>query len=164
MSGWTIITVRGKHAADYPYTHHDWEHDRTQATYDITATFEEDRRVRVWDTYSHDHAYALLNCERYDWEFAESLFEDYEDLIDDAVVLGWNDTTDSGCARYYSRPDLGQWAMQYEETDPRKGERACAVMHAQYGIYAQNPFHNPTGRRDGDHLSNGNVQGGCLDD
>jgi len=163
MSGWTVITVRGKHAANYPYTHDDWDHDRTQATYDITATFDDDRRVRAWDTYNHNHVYALLNCGRYEWDFAESLFEDYAELIDDAVVLGWNDTTDSGCARYYTRPDLGQWAMQYEETEPRKGERACAVMYAQYGIHAQNPFHNPVGRRSDRHLDNGNVQGECLE-
>lgn len=158
MSGWTIITVRGKEAQDYDYTHNDWEGDRSQATHDIAATFDEDDRVRAWESYSYDHVYALLNCSRYDWGFAESFFEDYAKLIDDAVVLGWNDTTDTGCARYYSRPDLGQWEHQYKEQDPYYGERACAVMYAQHGIYAQNPFHNPASEYNARHLDNGNVQ------
>jgi len=162
MSGWTVITVRGKTAENYAYTHHDWEGDRSQATHDIVATFDADSRVRAWESYGN-HAYALLACKRYDWEFAESLYGNYGELIDDAVTLGWNDTTDSGAARYYSRPDLGQWEMQYEESGPRKGERACAVMFAQYGINAKNPFHNPVGRRNDKHIENGNVKEDCLE-
>lgn len=162
MSGWTIITVRGKEAQDYDYTHHDWEHDRSQAGYDLAATFEEDNRVRAWET-KGSHVYALLACSRYDWEFAESLFEDYEELIDDAVVLGWNDTTDTGCARYYRRPELGNWTHQFEEERPEKGERACAVMYAQHGIRAENPFHNVAGRRNDRFLDNGNVQDSVLE-
>lgn len=157
MSGWTIITVRGKNADSYPYTHHDWEHDRSQATYDLAATFNEDSRIRNWETHE-GHVYALLACGRYEWQYAEDLFEDYEDLIDDAVVLGWNDTTDSGCARYYPRPDLGKWTHQFEEDSPEKGERACAVMYAQHGIHARSPFQNEVGRRNERCLENGNVQ------
>lgn len=157
MSGWTIVTVRGKYTNNYELSEKDWEHDRSVATEDIAATFEEDSRVHEWTSYGHDHVYALLSCGRYEWEFAESLFEDYEKLIDDAVVLGWNDTTDTGCARYYPRPDLGQWNHQYEEeTNGEKGERACAVMYAKHGIAAKNPFHNHTGRFD-DTLADGAV-------
>lgn len=156
MSGWTIITVRGKPASDYDYTHKDYDNDRSYANYDLAATFAEDSRIRAWTTGS-GHVYALLACGRYDWGFAEALFEDYDEMIDDAVVLGWNDTTDSGCARYYPRPYLGEWQSQYED-EYQKGERACAVMYAQHGIHARNPFHNQAGRRDDRYQENGNVR------
>lgn len=163
MSGWTLITVRGKPASEYELTDQDWDNDRGEATHDIAATFEEDDRVRAWENYSYDHVYALLMCSRYNWEFAEEFLSDYGKMVDDAVVLGWNDTTDSGCARYYERPDLGQWSNQYEETEPHKGERACAVMYAQHGIYAQNPFHNNTGGHWREkHLDSGTVQESAI--
>jgi hypothetical protein len=53
---------------------------------------------------------------------------------------------------------LGQSTHAYEEDDPEYGERACAVMYAQHGIYAQNPFHNHCGDWNEKHLDNGNVQ------
>lgn len=154
MSGWTILTVRGKQAKDYAYTRDD-THDRWDATSDIVATMDDDRRVRSWTTWS-GHVYAYLGCSRYDFEFAESLMEDYGEMIDDAVVLGANDTTDQGCARYYPRPDLGIWSDQYEERDHGAvGEEALCVINARHGIIARDPFHNNPGRLDDRYLESG---------
>lgn len=162
MSGWTIITVRGRVAQEYEKTRKDWENDRSYATEDIAATFDQDDRIRAWECVGYDHVSALLSCGRYDWKFAESLLQDYGGLVDDAVVLGWNDTTDTGCARYYPRADLANWTHQFEEEEPHKGERALAVMYAQYGINASNPFHGDSGRWSERHAENGAVQNDCL--
>ena len=161
MSGWTILTVRGKESKDYDYSRWD-ERDRWHAAADIVATMEEDSRVRKWTTWD-GHVYAYLNTGRYDWEFAESLLEDYGEMVDDAVVLGANDTTDTGCARYYPRADLGRWTDQYEETQGHDGyyvgELALSVMNARHGIIARDPFHNTSGRLDDRYLDDGTVRG-----
>lgn len=144
MSGWTVITVRGKESKNYEYSRFD-DTDPYHATSDITATMEEDGRVRQWTTWA-GHVYAYLSCGRYDWEFAEDLLEDYSEMVRDAVVLGANDTTDTGCARYYHRPDLRKYKHQYEETQGddgcQVGEIALSVMNAHHGIVSRDPFHN----------------------
>lgn len=141
MSGWTILTVRGRPSKDYERAEYE-SGDRYQATADLTATFEEDSRVRGWTTWK-SHVYAYLECSRYNFEFAELLMEDYSYMIDDAVVLGANDTSDQGTARYYSRPDLKMWTDQYEETEHGYvGELALSVMNARHNIIARDPWHN----------------------
>ena len=157
MSGWTILTVRGEKAKDYEYTRED-THDRWDATADIVATMDDDDRVRHWTTWS-GHVYAYLNCSRYNWEFAENLLEEYGEMIDDAVVLGANDTTDTGCARYYPRPDLGRWMDQYEEDQGEDGynvgELALCVINSRHGIVSRDPFHNESGRLDDQYKEGG---------
>jgi len=154
VSGWTILTVRGREARDYEYTRQD-NHDRWDATSDIAATMEVDERVRRWTTWS-GHVGAYLNCSRYDFGFAENLLEEYGEMIDDAVVLGANDTSDQGTARYYPRPDLGMWIDQYEEYDHGDvGELALAVLTARHGIIARDPWHNTCGRLDDRYLEKG---------
>jgi len=160
MSGWTIITVRGKKATDYDYTREN-NHDRFDATSDIVATMDQDDRVRKWTNWS-SHVYAYLNCSRYDFDFAESLFEDYGEMIEDAVVLGANDTTDTGVARYYDRPDLGQYIHEYEESQSEDGcyvgEIALQVVGGRHSIVARDPFHNQCGRNDGWYNDSGQVR------
>lgn len=157
MSGWTVVTLRGKEAKDYEYTR-DENHDRWDATADITATAEDDDRVRRWTTWN-SHVYLYLNGSRYDWERAEDLFEEYGAMVDDAVVLGANDTTDTGCARYYPRPDLGKWTDQYEESQSLDGyyvgELALCVINSRHGIVARDPFHNESGLLDERYLDMG---------
>jgi hypothetical protein len=157
MSGWTVITVRGKEAHDYEYTRCD-STDPWDATSDVVATMEDDERVHRWTTWS-GHVYAYLACSRYDFEFAEEMLEDYGEMVEDAVVLGANDTSDQGTARYYPRPDLGMWTDQYEESDHGMvGERALRVIAARHGIIARDPFHNRTGRIDNIYLDSGVVR------
>lgn len=139
MSGWTMVAVRGCKANNYKLTRKDIS-SREYATHDIAASFEEDSRVGSIVVHKWSTVYALLNCGRYGYEFAEQLMEDYGVAIDDAAVLGWNDTTDTGCVRYYDRPELGRYVMEYEETDPHHGEKAMAVVRGQYGIPAKNVF------------------------
>lgn len=162
MSGWTIITVRGKQNEDYEFTEYD-DSGRYEATSDIVATMEADDRVHKWTTWK-SHVYAYLACSRYDFEFAEDLFEDYTELIDDAVVLGANDTTDTGMARYYDRPDLGQYIHEYEESQGQDGynvgELALMVVGAKNGIICRDPFHNNCDEFGADErrLENGEAQ------
>lgn len=154
MSGWTILTVRGKEAKDYDLTECDYR-DRWDATCDIAAKMDTDDRILKWTTWS-SHVYAYLQCARYDFEFAEELLEEYGHMVDDAVVLGANDTSDSGMARYYDNPELGQWSDQFEETEyGNVGELALCVINARHSIVARDPFHNRSGLLDDRYLEKG---------
>lgn len=159
MSGWTVVTFRGRESQDYEKSRHD-DTDPWRATSDIVATMDEDSRVRNWGVWK-GHVYAYLNCERYDWEFAENLLSDYERMVDDAVVLGANDTTDTGEARYYPSPDRG-WTDNYHETQREDGcfvgELALCVINSRHGIMARDPFHNEGGMIDDRYLDDGHVQ------
>lgn len=156
MSGWTILTVRGKEAKDYEYSRDD-NTDPWDATADIVATMADDRRVRAWTTWSGSgHVYAYLNSESYDFEFAEGLLQDYSEMVRDAVVLGANNTTDQGMARYYPDPESARWTDSYEEIEEGMvGEQALAVMTSRHGIAARDPFHNECGQLDESYESNG---------
>lgn len=144
MSGWTVVTFRGKENQEYDYSRYD-DTCRGHARSDIAATMAEDDRVREFTVGERGHVYAYLACGRYDWDFAEDLMEDYAEMLDDAVVLGANDTTDTGCARYYERPDLGKWYDQYEESQSADGtfvgEFALRVISARHTILARDPFY-----------------------
>ena len=159
MSGWTIVTFRGKESQNYDQCRYN-NTDPWKATSDIAATMEEDGRVRNWTIWS-GHVYAYLNCQRYDWEFAEELMCEYESMIDDAVVLGANDTTDIGTAKYYPNPN-GNWTDNYHETQSEDGcfvgEEALCVINARHGIMARDPFHNKSGSLDDSYLNDGIVQ------
>ena len=154
MSGWTILTVRAKESKDYAYARED-NADPWAATSDIVATMDADDRVTRW-TAASPHVYAYLNCGRYDFAFAEKLLEDYGHMLEDAVVLGANDTSDQGTARYYPRPDLGMWTDQYEEFEHgHVGEKALRVIGARHGIIARDPWHNEVGRLDDNYVDQG---------
>ena len=153
MSSWTVLTVRGRRAEDYERTRED-NHDRWDATADIAATMDDDHRVRRFTTWK-GHVYAYLNCESYEDEPVESLLEDYAPMVDDAVVLYANDTTDVGKTSYYPDP-AGGWVDRYRETGERHvGERALAIMTSRRGIVARDPFHNECGRLDSRYLGDG---------
>lgn len=159
MSGWTVLTVRGRSADHYEYTRAD-NSDPWDATADIAATMKEDKRVRKWTTWS-GHVYAYLNSGRYDWDYAEELLDDYAAMVRDAVVLGANDTTDTGTARYYEKPDAPH-KDEYQETQGGDGtyvgEVALAVIGGRHGIVARDPFHNRSGRLDERYLEDGVVR------
>lgn len=151
MSGWTILTVRGRASEHYDYTESD-NHDTWATTSDIVATMDEDNRIRRWTVWS-GHVYAYLNASRYDWDAAEQLLADYQDMVEDAVVLAANDTTDIGTARYYPvRNGTGVHTDEYKETQSGDGcyvgEIALAIMTARHGIVARDPFHNRAGQID----------------
>ena len=156
MSGWTILTVRGREAKDYDYTRED-SSDPWDAVSDIVATMDADDRVRRWTTWS-GHVYAYLNCSRYDFEFAEALLESYAVMVADAVVLGANNTSDTGRARYYPHPEQDH-TDDYQETQAEDGtyvgELALCVMNARHGIVARDPFHNECGSVDAYYLGQG---------
>lgn len=158
MSGWTILTVRGRISEDYEYVKHN-DMDPFSATADIVATMERDDRIRLWTTWS-GHVYAYLNGKRYAWGLAEDLLEDYQDMVSDAVVLGANDTTDTGEARYYDK-NL-KCIDSYEETHGKDGtnvgEVALAHMTANHGIVARDPFHNSCGSLDDKYLNDGTTR------
>lgn len=161
MSGWTVITVRGRESSEYERSRYD-DGDRWQATSDLVATFDEDRRIRQWTTHS-GHVYGYLNTGRYEFGYAEELLEDYSKMIDDAVVLGANDTSDTGTAKYYT---IDRWGT--DDTTPRDvyresqaedgtlvGEKALAIMFARHNIDARDPFHNEAGLLDDKYNENG---------
>ena len=47
MSGWTVVTFRGRESQNYEKSRHN-DTDPWKATSDIVATMEEDSRVRYW--------------------------------------------------------------------------------------------------------------------
>jgi len=84
-------------------------------------------------------------------------------MVDDAVVLGANDTSDTGKAVYYESP-RGDYTDMYTETQSEDGvyvgEVALSVISARHGIVARDPFHNTSGRLDDSYLDDGIDQGG----
>lgn len=149
------MTFRGRTADDYQYTRSDDEHDRGYAASDIVATMDEDDRVRRVTT-QHDNVYALLNCGRYDFEFGRDLLESYREMVEDAVILGSNDTTDTGLAKYYPTPTSGPFDSYEEYENGPMGQFALRVMSARHGILARDPFHNNRlGSMDDYHRRNG---------
>lgn len=161
MSGWTILTLRAREGQNYKFSQYDGT-DPYDATSDIAQTMEEDDRVRKWTTWS-SHVYAYLATSRYDWEYAEEIIDDYRFMVRDAVVLGANDTTDTGTARYYvtEQMDNGKvfYTDEYQETEVEDGtfvgEMALCVINSRHGIMSRDPFHNPSGTIDDAYLSNG---------
>jgi hypothetical protein len=153
MSSWIIVTLRGLPAKEYEYSRDDYS-DPWDATADITASVDDDRRVRAWETYC-GHVYAYLTTT--DVDDAEAFVNDYEDMLKDAVILRANDTSDAGTAYYY---DGGtHMSHKYAETKTAyTGEHALAVMNAKHEIMARDPFHNPEGRLNDRYLEDGMVR------
>lgn len=127
----------------------------------MVATMEEDGRVRRWKTHS-SHVYAYLNCGRYSFDFAEDFMKDYSEMARDAVVLGANDTTDTGRAKYYPNTETAEATDSFQETQHEDGtfvgEIALCVINSRHGILARDPFHNQSGRLDDQYLNSGNVK------
>lgn len=162
MSGWTVMTLRARASRDYDDAEYD-DSDSWSATADIVATADEDDRVYDWTTWS-SHVYVYLNCPRYDFDTAESVLDDYQDMVKDAVVLGANDTSDTGEARYYDVMDtFGGGPLnstdRYRETQSEDGayvgEIALSVMNARHSIVSRDPFHNECGWLDDRYLEDG---------
>ncbi|MDB9247506.1 hypothetical protein PN419_00595 [Halorubrum ezzemoulense] len=162
MSGWTILTARARASEDYDGAKYN-DSDPWQATADLAASFEADNRVRKWSTYS-GHVYALLDCPRYDFEFAEDLVAEYSELIDDFGVLGANDTSDTGRARYYpSAEQPHRYTDEYQEGQLEDGCHvgliAMATITARHGLVMRDPFTYATsvGSLDDRYLDDGTV-------
>lgn len=144
MSGWTTLTLRGKYSRDYPYSEYD-EKDPWQAVNDLIVTLQNDSRISEVG-YWKSHVYAYLSTGRYDWETGEQVLLDYEPAIYDAVIIGANDTTDTGKAKYYPVYDswhcaADEYTDMYSETQKADGTNvgaiAAATMTARHGIVAQ---------------------------
>jgi len=105
---------------------------------------QDEGRVSKWTTWN-SHVYALLNCPRYNFEFAENLVDDYSEMIDDFAVLGANDTTDTGRARSYpSATDPHRYTDEYKENQkeggPHVGQIAMATITIRHKIVVRDPF------------------------
>jgi len=143
MSGWTILTVRARPCKDYDRAKYN-DYDPWSATADICASFKDDERVLDWTAWNR-HVYALLNCPGHNATFAETLIDDYSEMIDDFAVLNVNDTTYTGTARYYpSAADPHQYVDEYKETQEEGGycvgQIAMATITARHKIVARDPF------------------------
>lgn len=163
ISGWTILTVRGRPSKDYDGSEYDGG-DPWQANADLVATMKADDRVRRVTTWI-GHVYAYLNCPRYDFEFAEELMEDYAPMVRDFVVLGANDTSDTGHAKYYPGPGRrpnDEYQESQKEDGTMVGEIALAHVSANNGIIARDPFHQSCGRMDDYYEDDGNVRKNSL--
>jgi hypothetical protein len=155
MSGWTVLTVRGKVASDYEYSRSE-SMDPWDATADIVATMDSDSRIKRWEVIDgHVHAYTMFD--RYAFEAATSLLEDYQPMLRDAVVLGANDTSDTGEARYYN--EKVNCTDIYRETQSEDGTHvgrmALAVINSRHGIIARDPFHEYVGQLNEMYLDDG---------
>lgn len=161
MSGWTVVTLRGRQGKNYEYSRWD-NHNPVHAVEDLCATVEGDSRVRRW-TMDSPHVYAYLACERYDWQFAETLLSDYRSMLRDAVVLGANDTTDTGTARYYPVKDSVDCTDECKETQSEDGtyvgQLALRVVGSRHAIIARDPFHDWLGEFDEKYAKEGTPKG-----
>lgn len=144
MSGWTTLTLRGKYSRDYEPAKYD-EKSSSKANSDLIVSLQNDDRVREVG-YWKGHVYAMLSTGRYDWDTAEDILTEAQDMIYDAVVIGANDTTDTGEARYYPVYDtfsgpVNHYTDRYAETQGEDGctvgAIAASVMTARHGIVAQ---------------------------
>jgi len=141
MSGWTILTVRGEPANRYSGTEKDWEYDRSYANKDLAVTLDNHELVR--DTQVRgEEVHLLLTLDRYDFDGAVAITEEFSEAIDDFGVLGWNDTTDTGAARYYPTAGSKRYTLEFEEEDPHYGKKASAAVYAHSGLEILDPFHN----------------------
>lgn len=156
MSGWTVVTLR----SDHEYEPAEYDDDPWPAFTDICATAEADDKVRKW-TSKAPNVFAYLNCKRYDWEFAEALLEDYSNMVRDAVVLGANDTTDTGTARYYTVDDIVRCTDEYKETQAddglHVGYMALQIIGSRHNIVPRDPWHHHVGLLDDRALEDGDV-------
>lgn len=144
MSGWTTLTLRGLYSRDYDYSEYD-ERDPHQANCDLVVSLENDDRISDVG-YWKGHVYVYLSTGRYDWDTAERILVDAQDQLYDAVVIGANDTSDTGEARYYPVHDTfsgkpSEYTDMYRETQSEDGTltgaKCAAVMTARHGIVAQ---------------------------
>jgi len=143
MSGWTTLSIRGLYSRDYEYSEYD-ERDPYQANADLAVTLQNDDRIAAVGAWK-DHVYASLSTGRYDWDTAESVLMDYRNMIYDASVIGANNTTDTGIARYYPVFDYGGNDIISTDTyEERQGIDGCyvgavaaSIMTARHGIIAQ---------------------------
>jgi len=144
MSGWTTITLRGLYGNKYEYSSHD-SCSPSSANNDLLVSLSEDSRISDVG-YWNGHVYATLSTGRYDFETAEVIISECSNMVYDAVVIGANDTTDTGIARYYPVYDelngpAGKYTDLYRETQSEDGctvgAVAASVMTARHGIIAQ---------------------------
>lgn len=144
MSGWTILTIRGLYSEKYEPAKYD-EKSPSKANSDLIVTLQADDRVRDVG-YWKGHVYASLSTGRYDWETGERILAQYQDMIYDAVIIGANDTSDIGEARYYPVYDTfsgsaSNYTDRYVETQSEDGCHvgaiAASVMTTRHGIVAQ---------------------------
>jgi len=160
MSGWTVATIRARHSKNYDFSRRD-ENDPSHALQDLCATAEADVRVRKWQSDSPS-VFIYLNAGRYDFEAAEALLDDYSEMVRDAVVVGANDTSDTGVARYYENPDRAH-TDEYQETQTEDGCHvglmALQIIGARHGIIARDPFHGWVGEFDDRRSSKGEPRG-----
>ena len=158
MSGWTVATLRAREGRNYEYSRYD-STDPVDAMRDLCATAEADDGVRTW-TMDSPHIYLYCNCDRYNWGFAEKIIENYQEMVRDAVVLGANDTTDTGTARYYevTSGDI-RCTDEYKETQSEDGtfvgQYALSVINSRHSILARDPFHGWVGRLDDRYAEEG---------
>jgi hypothetical protein len=158
MSSWTVVTLRAREGKHYEHSEYDGP-DPASAMEDICATLDEDDRVRDW-TMDSPHAYALTyqGLGR-DEDDSKSFLADYEEMVEDAVVLFANDTSDTGSAKYYPvRHSLNctDEYNEYEMVDGRYvGQIAMAMINADHRILARDPFHSWMGEFDGRYAEDG---------
>jgi hypothetical protein len=158
MSSWTVVTLRARKAKDYEHSRHD-NHDPAAAMEDICATLDGDDRVRDW-TMDSPHAYALTykGLGR-DEDKTEELLADYQGMVEDAVVLFANDTSDTGSAKYYPVQNTLHCTDVYHESQSEDGtyvgEIAMTMINANHRILAKDPFHGWMGEFDEQYAENG---------
>ena len=137
--------MRGVENQDYPHSKYDGV-DTYGAVSDMAVTARGDSRFREVKV-DNGVVYGYLDTSRYNWEFAEQILRDYSEMCRDAVVLGANDTTDTGTARYYEVDDsrireIDEYAETQSVDGYHVGEKALSYMHVKYNFDARDPWHN----------------------
>lgn len=157
MSGWTIVTVRGEQDCNYDGSDYDGQ-STYKAECDLAATADADDRVR--SVRVENNVYLYMNMPRYSFDGAVRWLNEHSEMVSDAVVLGANDTTDTGTAKYYEKNDgaltfVDEYAEQQGEHFV--GQKALAYITHNYDIVAKDPFHNRLDRTE-KYLERGEVR------
>lgn len=152
MSEWTLLIAHGRTADNYPFTRHDGN-DRWKATADLAATMDDDERISAWESWK-DHVCGYVDHIQA-FGAARRLMDEYSPMIDNAVILTGNDTSNSASVEYYDYPDGFVTDRYREDYGEWMGEQLLCKINTQYDIMARDPFHHESydGRR---HTQSGN--------
>lgn len=146
MSSWTLLIAKGRLDREYEYSNYDTT-SRWDATVDLAATMDADDRIDEWKSW-YDHVCGYVAHQKNAFGQARSIMQDYSSMIDNAVVLSTDNTSDCSTALYYKDP-MALYCNQFESKGyPYSGDRVLNGVNATYDINAKDPFHTVPGFSD----------------
>lgn len=146
MSSWTLLIAKGRRNSEYMYCDYDTT-SRWDATADLAATMDADNRIDEWKSW-YDHVCGYVARQKHTFAQAKSIMQDYSSMIDNAVILSTDNTSDCSTALYYEDPVDSRYD-RFEITEQSySGDRVLNDINGTYDINAKDPFHTVPGFAD----------------